>query len=72
MILTLPTLCISESYIKTKINLNFYFHTSLWCLKRFHEGLEDFHKTFWGTTMKCENKNLSQFSLFVRDRDGKG
>ena len=22
-----------------KIKLNFYFHTSLWCLKRFYEGL---------------------------------
>ena len=22
-----------------KINLNFNFHTSLWCLKRFYEGL---------------------------------
>ena len=28
---------------REKINLNFYFHTSLWCLKRFYEGL---HKTF--------------------------
>ena len=26
-----------------KINLNLYFHTSLWCLKRFSEGL---HKIF--------------------------
>ena len=24
---------------KEKINLNFYFHTDLWCLKRFYEGL---------------------------------
>ena len=24
---------------RKKINLNFYFHTSLWCLKRFYEGL---------------------------------
>ena len=23
----------------TKIKLNFHFHTSLWCLKRFYEGL---------------------------------
>ena len=28
----------SQSCIKTKINLNFYFHTSLWCVKRFYEG----------------------------------
>ena len=46
---------ISESYIKTKINLNFDFHTILWCLKRFYE-------TFWDTTKKCGNKNLSFFS----------
>ena len=25
-----------------KIKLNFYFHTSLWCLKRFYEGLKAF------------------------------
>ena len=24
-----------------KINLNFYFHTSLWCFKRFYEGFKD-------------------------------
>ena len=36
--LTLPTRCISESYIKIKNNLNFYFHTFLWCLKMFYEG----------------------------------
>ena len=29
-----------------KINLNCYFPTSLWCLKRFHEGPEALHKTF--------------------------
>ena len=46
--------------IKMKINLNFYFHTSSWCLK----GL---HKTFWGTTKKCENKNLREFFPFVRN-----
>ena len=50
----------SESCIKIKINLNFCFHTSLWGLK-----------SFWGTTKKCENKNLSDF-FFVRDRIGKG
>ena len=25
-------------YEGLKININFYFHTSLWCLKRFYEG----------------------------------
>ena len=34
---------------REKIKLNFYFHTSLRCLKRFYEGLKDLeglHKTF--------------------------
>ena len=39
VLLTLKDLFISESCIEIKIELNFYFHTSLWCLKRFHEGL---------------------------------
>ena len=44
---------------REKINLNFYFYTSMWCLIKFYEGLKDLHKTFCGTTKKCENKNLS-------------
>ena len=39
-----------------KIKLNFYFHTSLWSLKKFYEGLK-------GTTKKCENKKLTEFLL---------
>ena len=50
-----------------KIKLNFYFHASLWCLKKFYEGLEGFQKTFWGTTKNCENKNLTLFFLFAWD-----
>ena len=38
LLITLNILCISESCIEIKIKLNFYFHTSLWCLKRFLEG----------------------------------
>ena len=53
--LSLPFLFISEGFIEIKINLIFYFHTSLWCLERFYE-----------------NKNLSQFFLFVREWDVKG
>ena len=60
-LLTLPARCISESSIKIKLNLNCYFHTSLWCLKRFYEDLKGLHKTFWGTSKKYENKNFSQF-----------
>ena len=37
--LALPVPCISESCNEIKIKLNFYFHTSFWCLKRFYEGL---------------------------------
>ena len=37
--LTLKDPFISESCIEIKIKLNFYFLTSLWCLKRFYEGL---------------------------------
>ena len=28
-----------DSGQREKNNLNFYFHASLWCLKRFYEGL---------------------------------
>ena len=45
-LLTLPASYISESCIKIKINLNVYFYTSLWYLKRFYEDLKDLHKTF--------------------------
>ena len=45
-LLTLLFPCISESCIGIKIKLNFYFHTSLWCLKWFYEGLKGLHKTF--------------------------
>ena len=31
---------------REKINLNFDFHTSLWCLKRFYEGLKGLYKPF--------------------------
>ena len=37
--LTFYAPCFFESYIKIKIDLNFYFYTSLWYLKRFYEGL---------------------------------
>ena len=42
---------------REKIKLNFYFHTSLWCL----ETLWRPYKIFWGTTKKCENKNLTKY-----------
>ena len=72
LVLTLNVPCITESWIEIKTELNFYFHTSFWCLKRFYEGLKGLHKTFWGITKKCENKNLTSFFLFLRDWGGKG
>ena len=35
-------------------------------------GLKDLHKTFWGTTKKCKNKNLTKYFFFVWDWDRKG
>ena len=31
---------------REKIRLSFYFHTSLWPLKRFYEDLKGLHKTY--------------------------
>ena len=43
----LHTACINSSRLnpgrREKIKLNFYFHTSLWCHKRFCEGLSQMH-----------------------------
>ena len=50
-----------DPWQRENIYLHFYFHTSLWCVKRFYEGLKDLHKTFLRTTKKCENKDLSSF-----------
>ena len=44
--LTIKDPFISESCIEIKIELKFYFHTSLWSLKRFYEDLKGLHKTF--------------------------
>ena len=50
-----------------KIKLNFYFHTPLfWCLKRFYQGLKGLYKTFWGTTKKCDNKNLTLIFIWIQ------
>ena len=62
----------SQSRTKRKNDLNLYFHTSLWSLKGFYEGLKGLHNTFWGTTKKCENKNLSKFLFQYIFLDGKG
>ena len=50
---------------KEKINLNFYFHTFLWRLKRFYECLKGLRlkrlKTFLRNLKKCENNNFNLF-----------
>ena len=57
--------------MKRKINLNFYFQTYLWFLKRFHEGIKGLHKTNRGALKKCENKKSSYFNInFLNARDG--
>ena len=65
--LTLPAgPCISESCIKIKINLNFYFHTSFWCRKRFYEGFGGPHKTF------LRHHKVVEKSLIFSLRPGSG
>ena len=47
-------------------NFNFYFRLSLWCLKRFYEDLEGLHKTFWGTTKKCDYKIFKLIFILIK------
>ena len=54
---------------REKIKLNFYFCTSLWCLKMFYEGLKD-HKGPWENTKNCENKNLTFISIQLPEMHG--
>ena len=61
--LTLPATCISENCIKIRINLNFYFRFSLWCLKRFYEGLKAFIKPFESPQKSVKIKFMLIFSL---------
>ena len=55
--LTLPVPCISESCIKI-INLNFYFRTSLWWLKRFYEGFTGY---LWKQLNKTHSNILDKY-----------
>ena len=65
--LTLPTPFISESCIRIKTNANFYFQTSLWCLKRFYEGLNFLFSSRIGTRRvnKC-TKLLPQIKILQK------
>ena len=58
-----------KSFIKIKINLKFYFHTSLWCLKRFYECLYGLQrKLLWQRKEVWKEK----FQLFFSFRSGLG
>ena len=46
---------------REKINLNFYFRTSLWCHKRFYEGLKGLHRTFWDIT----KRSVGRIKIFL-------
>ena len=49
---------LKEGCIEIKNKLNFYFHTSLWYLKRFYEGLK-------GITKRCQNKKFKLVFFFL-------
>ena len=73
MLLTLRTPCISEKMVlKIKINLYFYFHTFCGSSKGFMKAFKVFIKTFAAPERNVKIKILSQFFLFIRDRDEKG
>ena len=53
-----PVPCISESFIKIKINLIFFFTLLCGASKGFRKALKGLHKTFKGITKKLENEKL--------------
>ena len=46
---------------REKNEAKFLFSHFFLVLKKFYEGLKSLHKTLWGTTKKCKNKNLAWF-----------
>ena len=59
---------------RKEIELNFYFHTSLWCLKRFYEGLKGL-KPFEAPQRSVKMKIKLNFyfnTTFRNALDGKG
>ena len=61
LVLTLPAPCISENCIKIKINVNFYFHSSLWSLKGFYEGLEELLNFYFICRMRQLDKRFESY-----------
>ena len=70
--LTLLAPCVSESYLKIKINLNFYFALLCGASKGFMKASKAFIKPFERPQRSVKIKILINFSFFVGDRDGKG
>ena len=48
---------------REKVNLNFYFHTSFWCLKRFYEGLKGLYACMLVTSIMTIPANIYKGSL---------
>ena len=60
--LTILVPCISESCsIEIKIKLNLYFHTSLWCLKRFYDDLQACNFIKKRHQHKCFSVDITKF-----------
>ena len=57
---------------REKINLNFQFHTSLPCLRRFDEVLNGLHKTFWGTINVKKNIKFILILIQLLEMHGTG
>ena len=69
--LTLANLSLTKSQLETKINVNVFSHTSLWCLKKVSWMLKGLHKTFFEAPQSVK-KNYVNFFPLVWDRDSKG
>ena len=77
LILTLLVQCISESCIKITINLNFYFHILLWCLRNIRAFKSKIiFIPYWSAYHNLKNLlwvfiDLMQFSCISNRKPGK-
>ena len=53
---------------REKINLYFYFHTSLWCFQRFYEGFKGLNYINEKTHLATEKDFVLQHSLRINKR----
>ena len=71
------SILLKNNFFRYLVNLFAHFSCSLTlpvpCISESCiEGLKGLHKTFWSTTKKCKNKNLSYFFLLVWSWDAIG